>query len=77
MERMLIGFFNCETKEEEIRPMNDEEHAQYLIDKSEAEKQVLELETKQAEIDAAKTAISAKLVEMGITPELIEIIKKL
>ena len=32
MSRPLVGEFNCETQEQIIREMNDEEYAQYLID---------------------------------------------
>jgi hypothetical protein len=32
MTRPLVGIFNCETQEQIVREMNDEEYAQYLID---------------------------------------------
>jgi len=31
MTKPLIAVFNCETQEEIIREMNDEEYAEYLI----------------------------------------------
>ena len=34
MTKPLVGIFNVITKEEIIREMNDEEYAQYLIDKA-------------------------------------------
>lgn len=77
MNRPNIKFFNVETQEEIIREMNDEEYAQHLIDKEAAEFRAAEAAAKQAEIDAAKAAVHEKLSELGITPELIEVIKKL
>ena len=61
----------------EVREMNDEEYAQYLVDKQNSEIEQAEIATKKAEEDAAKAALQEKLAEMGITPELIEVIKKL
>jgi hypothetical protein len=72
-----ILIYDVETQEEIIREMNDEEYAQSLIDKEAAESRATEAAAKQAEIDAAKAAVHEKLSEMGITPELIEVIKKL
>jgi len=69
--------YNAETNQEIVREMTDEEYAQSLIDKQEAEVRAAEEATKQAEIDAAKAAVHEKLSELGITPELIEVIKKL
>jgi hypothetical protein len=31
MERPLIGIYDFETKEQTVRPMNDEEYATYLV----------------------------------------------
>jgi sulfur relay (sulfurtransferase) DsrC/TusE family protein len=73
----IIDIFDAETKEMISREMNDEEYSQYLIDSAEWEAQRAERLAKQAEIDAAKAAIHEKLAELGITPELIEVIKKL
>jgi len=73
----LISIFNVETQEEIQREMNDEEYAQYLVDKAKWEAQEAERLAEQAQIDAAKTAVHEKLAELGITPELIEVIKKL
>ena len=73
----LISVFNIETQEEVIREMNDEEYAQHLVDKAKWEAQEAERLAEQAQIDAAKTAVHEKLAELGITPELIEVIKKL
>jgi hypothetical protein len=72
-----ILIYDVETQEEIIREMNDEEYAQSLIDKEAAEARATEAAAKQAEIDAAKAAVHEKLSELGITPELIEVIKKL
>jgi hypothetical protein len=77
MTRPNICIFNVETQEEIIREMNDEEYAQYLVDKQNAEIEQAELDAKKAEEDAAKAVLHEKLAEMGITPELIEVIKKL
>jgi ABC-type Fe3+/spermidine/putrescine transport system ATPase subunit len=72
-----IKFFDVETQEEIVREMNDEEYAQYLADKNIWDAQAAERLAEQAEIDAAKAAVHEKLSELGITPELIEVIKKL
>lgn len=77
MSRPLITIVDLELNQEYQREMNDEEYAQYLIDKEAAETRAAEEAAKQAEIDAAKAAVHEKLSEMGITPELIEVIKKL
>jgi hypothetical protein len=60
-----------------IREMNDEEYAQYLADKAIFEAEEANRLAKQAQEDTAKAALQEKLAEMGITPELIEVIKKL
>jgi len=73
----LISIFNVETQEEIIREMNDEEYAQHLVDKSAWEAQEAERLAEQSQIDAAKAAVHEKLAELGITTELIEVIKKL
>ena len=73
----LISIFNVETQEEIQREMNDEEYAQYLVDKAKWEAQEAERLAEQAQIDSAKAAVHEKLAELGITPELIEVIKKL
>lgn len=77
MNRPEITVIDAITQEQIIREMNDEEYAQYLIDKEAAESSAAEEAAKQAEIDAAKAALHEKLSELGITPELIEVIKKL
>jgi len=77
MTRLKVYMYNAETNQEIVREMTDEEYAQSLIDKQEAEVRAAEEATKQAEIDAAKAAVHEKLSELGITPELIEVIKKL
>ena len=61
----------------ETREMNDEEYAQYLVDLQNWEIKKAELDAKKEEEDTAKGALQEKLAEMGITPELIEVIKKL
>lgn len=77
MSRPTICEFNVQTQEETYREMNDEEYAQHLIDKQATDSRALEESAKQAQIDDAKAAVHEKLSEMGITPELIEVIKKL
>jgi hypothetical protein len=74
---MKIAEINCETGETIVREMTKEEleiserDAKFFSDRDKAEAEA------QAEIDAAKVAVYEKLVELGITPELIEVIKKL
>jgi len=75
--RPQVKIYDVETQEEIVREMNDEEYAQYLIDKEADEIHAAEAAAKQAEVDAAKAAVHEKLSELGITPELIEVIKKL
>lgn len=72
-----IVIFNAETQEEVLREMNDEEYAQHLIDMQNFEINWAERDAKNAEKDAVKAALQEKLAEMNITPELIEVIKKL
>lgn len=77
MTRPNIFVFNAETQTETLREMNDEEYAQHLVDKQNYEIEQAEIAAKKAEEDAAKTALQEKLTDIGITPELIEVIKKL
>jgi transposase len=77
MSRPTVYIFSVETQEEIIREMNDEEYAQHLVDKAAWEAQEAEHLAEQTQIDAAKAAVYEKLSELGITPELIEVIKKL
>lgn len=77
MSNPLISITDCSTGEETIREMTDQEYAQSLIDKETEDASIVEEAAKQAEIDAAKAAVHEKLSELGITPELIEVIKKL
>lgn len=72
-----VKIYDVETQEEIVREMNDEEYNQHLLDKQNIEIEQAELNAKKAEEDAAKSALQEKLAEMGITPELIEVIKKL
>jgi hypothetical protein len=73
----MCEIIDIQTGESIIREMNDEEYSQYLADNAAWEAQEAERLAKQAQIDAAKTAVHEKLAELGITPELIEVIKKL
>lgn len=77
MSKPIVTEFNAETQETISREMTDEEYSQYLIDKEFFDARATEAAAKQAEIDAAKAAVHEKLSELGITPELIEVIKKL
>ena len=77
MSRPLISILDIETQELVVREMNDEEYAQYLIDYQKEQEHFAILAAKKAEEDAAKAALHEKLADMGITPELIEVIKKL
>jgi hypothetical protein len=77
MTKPTIYEINVETKEEIFREMTDEEYTQHLVDMQNWEIEKAERDAKQAEIDAAKAAVHEKLAELGITPELIEVIKKL
>lgn len=42
MSKPLVHEYNCETKEETIREMNDEEYAQFLIDQEAAQARIAE-----------------------------------
>lgn len=77
MSRPIIKIIDGLTQEEIVREMSDEEYAQHLIDQQNWEIEQAERDAKKAEEDAAKAALEEKLAEMGITPELIEVIKKL
>jgi hypothetical protein len=75
--RPTIILINAETQEQIIREMNDEEYSQYLIDQEAAESRAAEAAAKQAEIDAAKAAVEAKLADLGLDLETIKLIAKL
>lgn len=51
MSRPLVGEFNCETQEQTVREMNDEEYAQYLIDQENFNKMVSEGKIAAPEIE--------------------------
>lgn len=75
--RPIITIIDAVTQERVDREMNDEEYDQYLIDQQKWEIEKAELDAKKAEEDAAKAVLQEKLAELGITSELIEVIKKL
>jgi hypothetical protein len=77
MSNPIVTEFNVETQETISREMTDEEYSQYLVDKEFFDARAAEQAAIKAEKDAAKAAVHEKLSEMGITPELIEVIKKL
>ena len=60
-----IKIVNCETGEEIVREMNDEEYAQYQIDVANGKAK----EEAQAKAEAEKTAAEAKLAALGLTTE--------
>jgi|LakMenE18May11ns_1017448.scaffolds.fasta_scaffold9409133_2 hypothetical protein len=63
MSKLII---NCETGEETLRELNDEELAQLKIDKANYDKAVKEQE---AEAEAKATAKATLLAQLGITEE--------
>lgn len=81
MTRPNVYIYNADTGEDIVREMNDEEYAQYLIDKENLEIEKAERQAKeqaeQAERDAAKAAVEAKLAALGLDLETIKTIAKL
>ena len=65
MKRPEITIHNVETNEIVTRIMNDDEFAQYQIDKAEAQARTAAAETQAA----AKEAAQAKLAALGLTVE--------
>ena len=65
MTKPIVKIVNAETGEEIERAMNVEEFAQYEKDKADAEATA----TKEAEIQAAKSAAQAKLAALGLTAD--------
>ena len=63
--RPEIKIVNCETGEEIVREMNDEEFANYQIDvaKGKAKEEI------QAKAEAEKAAAEAKLAALGLTAD--------
>lgn len=77
MSRPTIKIIDGLTQEEIIREMNDVEYAQHLIDKAADEARIAETVAKQAEIDAAKAAVEAKLAALGLDLDTVKAIAKL
>lgn len=77
MSKPIIEIFDVITEQKHTREMNDEEYAQYLIDKEADQIRAAEEAAKQAEVDAAKTAIEAKLAALGLDLETVKLIAKL
>lgn len=63
--RPEIKIVNCETGEEIVREMNDEEYAQYQIDVANGKAK----EEAQAKAEAEKAAAEAKLEALGLSAE--------
>jgi hypothetical protein len=63
--RPEIKIVNCETGEEIVREMNDEEYANYQSDVARYEAKI----AAQAQAEAAKIAATAKLAALGLTTD--------
>ena len=63
--RPEIKIVNCETGEEIVREMNDEEFANYQIDVAKGKAK----EETQAKAEAEKAAAEAKLAALGLTAD--------
>jgi hypothetical protein len=77
MIRPIITIVDAINGAEITREMNDEEYAQYIIDKAAFEAQEAERLAKQEEIDAAKAAVEEKLATLGLDLETVKLIAKL
>ena len=70
MTRPIIGFFDVISQEETFREMNDEEYAQYEIDKAQFEANEATKLAEQAELDAVASAKAAAKAELLATLNL-------
>lgn len=81
MFRPIIGFADAITGESYIREMNDEEYAQYEIDKIRFEEEQATQAEKQAVLDAqaaAKAVAKAELLAtLNLSQETLDILKSL
>lgn len=75
-ETLMAVEINCETGEETIRPLTEEEIAQLEADAAAAEAQRLAAEQEAAAVAAAKEAAQAKLAALGLTAEEIAALSK-
>ena len=73
----LTTIIDVVTQEITVREMTDEEYTQYLIDKEADEARIAEATAKQAERDAAKAAVEAKLAALGLDLDTVKLIAKL
>lgn len=69
MERPKVAEHNVETGEVVVREMNDEELAQWELDKLEYERVKAEQEAAEAAKIEAKASALAKLAKLGLTEE--------
>lgn len=77
MSRPIIKIIDVSAKEDIVREMNDEEYEQHLKDMAASEKALLEQQAKEAEKEAAKAAVEAKLAALGLDMETVKLIAKL
>lgn len=77
MTRPVVHIYDAITQEEIIREMNDEEYAQHLVDKKAWEQEKVKIEAEQAERDAIKAALEAKLAALGLDLDTVKAIAKL
>jgi len=70
----MVSELNVTTQEQITREMNDEEYAQWLLDKEATDILLAEEETKRLEKEAAKAAINSKLEALGLDLDTINAI---
>lgn len=69
MTKPTVHEYNCETNEETVREMTDEEHSNFLALIEEEKNQQIARETEEAAKAEAKAAALAKLTALGLTEE--------
>ncbi len=77
MNRPLITIYDLETQETITRELTDEEYAQALKDKADAEAEQAAKLLKEQEAEAAKAAVEAKLAALGLDLDTVKAIAKL
>jgi hypothetical protein len=67
---------NCETKEEKIIPMNEQEIADFLKLRQEAEEIAAQEKAAAEAKEAARVSATEKLAALGLTPEEVAALSK-
>ena len=77
MTKPLVCILDTDSKTQIVREMTDEEYAQHLIDEENSRIEIQKEQAKLDELNLAKNKLQEKLEELGLSSEIIQVIKKI